>query len=105
VLERAIGTCRADPTALDWFDLAGLLDELAEVYQQLGRVDDAVETMRAAIDAGYTGSPDPRCRIAEILLRAGRTEPAHDLYAQVQNRHPRGCVALQQRRAGIRRRR
>ncbi len=88
VLERAIGTCRADPTALDWFDLPGLLDELAEVYQQLGRVDDALAAMRAAIDAGYTGSPDPRCRIAEILLRAGRTEPAHDLYTQVQTDTP-----------------
>jgi hypothetical protein len=38
-------------------DLSGLLDELAEVYRQLGRVDDALETMRAAIDAGYAGGP------------------------------------------------
>ena len=83
VLERAISACRADPTALDWFDLPGLLDELAEVYQQLGRVDDALAAMRAAIEAGYAGSPDPRCRLAEILLRAGRTEPAAQIYAQV----------------------
>ena len=55
---------------MDWFDLPGLLDELAEVYQQLGRVDDALAAMRAAIDAGYAGSPDPRCRLAEIMLRA-----------------------------------
>ena len=83
LLERAVSACRADPTAGDWFDLPGLLDELAEVYQQLGRVDDALAAMRAAIDAGYAGSPDPRCRLAEIMLRAGRTESAAQVYAQV----------------------
>ncbi|MBV9652224.1 MAG: hypothetical protein JO296_19080, partial [Pseudonocardiales bacterium] len=83
VLERAISACRADPTAWDWFDLPGLLDELAEVYQQLGRVDDALAAMQAAIDAGYDASPDPRCRLAEIMLRAGCTEPAAQIYAQV----------------------
>jgi hypothetical protein len=44
--------------------------------------------MHAAIAAGYRGSPDPRCRLAEILLRAGRTEPAHDFYAQVKAATP-----------------
>jgi tetratricopeptide (TPR) repeat protein len=83
VLERAVAACRAEPYVADWFDLPGLLDELAEVYQELDRVDDALQAMHAAIAAGYHGSPDPRCRLAEILLRAGRTEPAHDLYAQV----------------------
>lgn len=76
VLERAVAACRADPEVRDWFDLPGLLDELAEIYQQLDRVDDALAAMQAAIDAGYDGDPDPRCRLAEIMLRAGRTEPA-----------------------------
>jgi tetratricopeptide (TPR) repeat protein len=83
VLERAISACQANPTAVDWFDLPGLLDELAKVYQQLGRADDALTTMRAAIDADYDASPDPRCRLAEIMLRAGRAEPAAQIYAQV----------------------
>jgi tetratricopeptide (TPR) repeat protein len=83
VLQRAVAACRADPEARDSFDLPGLLDELAEVYQQLGRVEDALAAMQAAIDAGYAGSPDPRCRLAEILLRAGRTKPAAQVYAQV----------------------
>lgn len=48
VLERAVAACRTDPEAMEWFDLPGLLDELAEVYQQLGRVDDALAAMRAA---------------------------------------------------------
>lgn len=83
VLERAVAACRADPEARASFDPPGLLDELAEVYQQLGRVEDALAAMQAAIDAGYAGSPDPRCRLAEIMLRAARTEPAAQVYAQV----------------------
>jgi tetratricopeptide (TPR) repeat protein len=83
VLERAVAACQADPDARDWFDLPGLLDELAEVYQELGRVDDALATMQAALQAGYDGVPDPRCRLAEIMLRAGRTDPAAEIYAQV----------------------
>jgi len=88
VLERAVTACRADADVADWFDLPGLLDELAEVYQLLDRTDDAMAAMHAAIAAGYRGSPDPRCRLAEILLRAGRTEPAHDFYAQVKAATP-----------------
>jgi tetratricopeptide (TPR) repeat protein len=83
VLERAVAVCRADPEARGWFDLPGLLDELAEVYQELDRVDDALATMQAAIQAGYDGVPDPRCRLAEIMIRAGRTDPAAEIYAQV----------------------
>lgn len=77
-----------DPKARDWFDLPGLLDELAEIYQQLNRVDDALAAMQAAIDAGYDGDPDPRCRLAEIMLRAGHTKPAAQGCAQVKARHP-----------------
>jgi len=39
--------------------------------------------MQAAITAGYTGAPDPRCRLAEILLRAGRADEAHPIFAEV----------------------
>jgi tetratricopeptide (TPR) repeat protein len=87
-LERAVAACRTDPRIAEEFDLSGLLDELAEVYAQLGRVDDALSTMRAAITAGYQSTPDPRCRLAEIQLRAGRPEPAHALYAQVHAEFP-----------------
>ena len=88
VLERAVAACRTDPRIADEFDLPGLLDELAEVYAELGRTDEALTSMRAAIAAGYEGSPDPRCRLAEIQLRAGRAEPAHALYAQVHAEFP-----------------
>ena len=44
--------------------------------------------MRSAITAGYTGAPDPRCRLAEILLRAGRAEEAHPIFARVKAETP-----------------
>jgi tetratricopeptide (TPR) repeat protein len=83
VLKRAAAACRSDPRIADAFNRYELLGELSEIYEQQGRVDDALDTMRAAIAAGYRSQPDPRCRLAEIQLRAGRAEPAHALYAQV----------------------
>jgi tetratricopeptide (TPR) repeat protein len=83
VLERAVAACRDDPRVADAFNRDELLGELSEIYEAQGRVDDALGTMRAAIAAGYRSQPDPRCRLAEIQLRAGRVEPAAALYAQV----------------------
>src|SRR5256885_15154176 len=84
VLERTVAACRADPEARDSFDLPGLLDELAEVYQQLGRVEDALAAMQVAIDAGYAGSPDPRCPRTGIMVRVGPTQPPREGFPQVQ---------------------
>jgi tetratricopeptide (TPR) repeat protein len=83
VFERAVSACRNDPAVAGELDLALLLDELAETYEQQGRIDEALASMREAITAGYTGAPDPRCRLAEIQLRAGRPEPVHAIFAQV----------------------
>lgn len=88
VLERATAACRSDPRIAAEFDRSELLGELAEVYEQQGRVDDALAAMRHAITAGYDSQPDPRCRLAEIQLRAGRAEPAHELFAQVHAEFP-----------------
>jgi len=80
-LERAVDACRRWPQATAGvFYPAELLGELAEAYEGLGRTDDALATMQAAIDAGCTGAPDPRCRLAEILLRAGRAEEDHLIF-------------------------
>src|SRR3954452_13811329 len=81
--EDMIAACRRDPRVDEELDLAWQLDELAETYGEGGRVDDALDTMHAAIAAGFHSSPDPRCRLAEIQLRGGRAQPAHDLYAVV----------------------
>ena len=88
-LERAVDACRRWPQATAGvFYPAELLGELAEAYEGLGRTDDALATMQAAIDAGYTGAPDPRCRLAEILLRAGRAEEAHLIFTEVKAETP-----------------
>jgi tetratricopeptide (TPR) repeat protein len=88
VLERAVRACRSDPHLGEAFHRFELLDQLSEIYEQQGRIDDALTAMRQAIAAGYRSQPDPRCRLAEIQLRAGRTEPAHALYAQVHAEFP-----------------
>ena len=62
--------------------------EIAENYERLDCSDDALATMQAAIDAGYTGAPDPRCRLAEILLRAGRATEAHPIFDEVKAETP-----------------
>ena len=83
VLERAVAACRSDPAAADLWHLPELWDELVDVYEQLGRTDDAVAAMRSAIAAGWRGRPDGRCRIAELLMRAGRVAEATPLWNQV----------------------
>lgn len=65
-----------------------LLDELASTYCHLGRFDDALTAMREAIDAGAGGQPDVRCRIAEILMRAGRVDEAEPIWLQVRAETP-----------------
>jgi tetratricopeptide (TPR) repeat protein len=83
-LERAVDMCRRMPEATSGvFYLPELLGELAETCERLDRTDDALATMQAAIDAGYAGAPDPRCRLAEILLRAGRATEAHPIFDEV----------------------
>lgn len=88
VLERAVQACRSDSRIGEAFHRFELLGELSEIYEHQGRVDDALTAMRQAITAGYRSQPDPRCRLAEIQLRAGRAEPAHALYAQVHAEFP-----------------
>ena len=88
-LEQAVDACRRWPEATAGvFYLPELLGELSEAYEQLGRTEDALDTMRSAITAGYTGAPDPRCRLAEILLRAGRAEEAHPIFTEVKAETP-----------------
>jgi tetratricopeptide (TPR) repeat protein len=82
-LNEAIALLRWGDPAPEWFNLAELLDELASTYCHMGRFDDALAAMREAIDAGAGGQPDVRCRIAEILMRAGRVEEAEPIWAQV----------------------
>jgi DNA repair ATPase RecN len=88
-LKRAVDMCRRMPEATSGvFYLPELLGELAESYERLDRTDDALSTMRAALDAGYTGASDPRCRLAEILLRPRRATEARPIFDEVKAETP-----------------
>ncbi len=83
VLAEAIEVSRARPGALEAFVLSELLEEQAETLSRLGRFDEALASMREAVAEELSGQPDSRCRIAEILMRAGRVEEAAPIWAQV----------------------
>ncbi len=83
VLERVLAVCESDPRATAYFDTLELHDELAEAYDQLGRVDDALRHADVLAAAHYKCAPDPRCRRAEILVRAGRLDEAAPIWDEV----------------------
>jgi tetratricopeptide (TPR) repeat protein len=87
-LEEAISFARSSAEAAEWFDQAELLGELADEYEAAGRVDEALAAMRSAIDAGWSGHPDGRCRVAEILMRAGRAREAERIWAELKSELP-----------------
>ncbi|MEV6348425.1 SEC-C metal-binding domain-containing protein [Actinoplanes sp. NPDC051851] len=82
-LQDAVALTRTDADAAKVFYLPELLDEMAQAYTDIGRFDEALQAIREAVDAGLSGQPDSRCRIAEILMRAGRVGEAEPIWAQV----------------------
>jgi tetratricopeptide (TPR) repeat protein len=86
LITRAIGLPEAEPYR------AGYQDELAYAYQQLGRFDDAIDAMRGAVAAGWDGDlddhPSAQALIADLLLRAGRTEEADDAWLDAEREDP-----------------
>ncbi|HET7387805.1 MAG TPA: hypothetical protein VFJ19_14195, partial [Nocardioidaceae bacterium] len=83
VLERAIGACEGDAAAAEYLDVVDLHSELAEAYDQLGRVEDALHQADLLVELGYRSQPGPRCRRAEILTRHGRLEEAAAIWDAV----------------------
>ncbi|SNR59612.1 SEC-C domain-containing protein [Blastococcus mobilis] len=83
VLERALAACAADPAADECLDVLELHDELAEAYDRLGRVEDALRHADVLVERGYRSAPDPRCRRAEILTRHGRLQEAATIWDEV----------------------
>lgn len=88
---------RLIPRALELPDAqphrAEYLDELAYAYQQLGRFDEAIDAMRQAIAAGFDGEldehPSAQALIADLLLRAGHTQPADEAWLAAERENPR----------------
>ena len=83
VLERAIAACDDDPDAAAHLDVLELHSELADTYDRLGRVEDALRHADALVEHGYRSQPDPRCRRAEILTRHGRLAEAAAIWDAV----------------------
>lgn len=83
VLERAIAVCDDDPDAAAHLDVLELHSELADAYDRLGRVEDALRHADALAEHGYRSEPDSRCRRAEILTRHGRLAEAAAIWDAV----------------------
>jgi tetratricopeptide (TPR) repeat protein len=71
---------------------AEYLDELAYAYEQLGRLDEAIDAMRQAVAAGFDGAlddhPSAQALIADLLLRAGRTREAEEAWLEAEREDP-----------------
>jgi hypothetical protein len=83
VLEQAVAACQDDAEAASYLDVLELHSELAETYDRLGRVEDALRHADVLVEQGYACAPDPRCRRAEILTRHGRLEEAAAIWDAV----------------------
>jgi hypothetical protein len=83
VLERALAVCASDPVVADELDELDLHSDLADVYDRMGRVEEALEQVDVLVERGYRCSPDPRCRRAEILMRHGRVSEAAPIWSEV----------------------
>jgi hypothetical protein len=60
-LERAVAACQGDADAAKYLDVLELHSELAETYDRLGRVEDALRHVDVLAEQGYACTPDPRC--------------------------------------------
>ncbi len=80
VLERAAAACAGDPAAAECLDDLGLHSELADVYDRLGEVEQALAHADVLVERGYRCRPEPRCRRADILIRHGRVAEAAAIY-------------------------
>jgi tetratricopeptide (TPR) repeat protein len=64
-------------------DEPDLHSDLAELYDRLGRVEEALTHAEVLVERGYRCAPDPRCRRAEILTRHGRLAEAAAVWDEV----------------------
>ncbi|WP_375503669.1 SEC-C metal-binding domain-containing protein [uncultured Jatrophihabitans sp.] len=83
VLERALDACAADQVVSEQLNELELHSDLADVYDRMGRVEDALRHADVLVECGYACSPDPRCRRAEILMRHGRAGEAAPIWDEV----------------------
>lgn len=79
VVERTL----AQPHAEAVYFVADVLVDLAEVYAEAGRVDEAIAVHERAMAAGYEATPHPRMNEARWLAGAGRVEEMRRIHEAV----------------------
>ena len=70
------------------FEVGAWSEELADSYLALGRVDDAVRTIRNATEWGYGEGAEMLCELAEKLMRTGYEPQARPLWEQARADYP-----------------
>lgn len=88
VLEEYLALARAHSGADETFDVAAYSEDLAGSYLALGRVDDAVRTVRDATAAGSDEGAVMLCDLAEKLMRGGHEAAARPLWEQARADQP-----------------
>lgn len=86
VLEEYLALARARQDTSEMFEVAAYSEDLADAYLTLGRVDDAVRTVRGA--GGYGEGAVMLCELAEKLMRTGHEAQARPLWAQAHHDYP-----------------
>jgi tetratricopeptide (TPR) repeat protein len=98
-LEDCLRLVRAEADEDEPFDVAAWSEDLADSYLALGRVDDAIRTIRDATREGYADRSEMLCDLAEKLMRSGREPQARPLWAEARADFPDDVWAYVQ--AGI----
>jgi tetratricopeptide (TPR) repeat protein len=77
---------------------AGARMQLANAYEQVGRNDEAIDTLRTVADGegGYT--PSALLRMGTLLLEAGRDDEAREALKDLTERYPASGAATDGRR-------
>lgn len=88
VLEEYLALARAHHGTDQTFDIAAYSEDLAGSYLALGRVEDAVRTVRDATAAGHGEGAVMLCELAEKLMRSGHEAAARPLWAQARADQP-----------------
>ncbi len=71
-----------------WFEVGAWSEDLADSYLVLGRVGDAVRTIRNATRWGYAEGAEMLCELAEKLMRSGHEPQARPLWEEARADYP-----------------
>jgi tetratricopeptide (TPR) repeat protein len=87
-LEECLQLARACEDEDEWFEVAVWSEELADSYLALGRVEDAIQTIRAATGEGHGDGAEMLCDLAEKLMRSGREPQARPVWEEARAAFP-----------------